>query len=384
MNLYKTRGLKNYRIDVADALRGLAVAGIILIHATEQFNMYSPSYGNPALLACDSKVSEIMFWLFSGKMYGIFAMLFGLSFFIQNDNQQQKGKDFSLRFLWRMVLLFILGIINTAFYDGDILMSYAVYALILIPLSYLPSVWSWIVFGILIVQPVEIYSLLSGWRPDLSGMGEAYGAMGKAHHYGSLLDNMAANLQYGQKATALWILAKGRHTQTVALFILGMLLGRYRMFYNEGKNLRIWGWTFVVSLIVSIAYNVSGLETVRSISNLVSPIASFFLLLAIVSGFVNLWYRLPGFCKAVSSLQTFGKMSLTNYFLQSIIGTTLFCAYGFDLCAKLGITYSVLVGVAILIAQYTFCVLWFKKHDHGPMEMLWKKLTWISFRQQKG
>lgn len=384
MNLYKTRGIKNYRIDVADALRGLAVAGIILIHATEQFNMYSPAYGDPALLPCDRAVSNLMFWLFSGKMYGIFAMLFGLSFFIQNDNQQQRGKDFSGRFLWRMVLLFILGIVNTAFYDGDILMSYAVYSLVLIPLSYLPSVYSWIVFGILIIQPIEIYSVISGWRPDMSGMGEAYGAMGQAHHYGTMLENMAANLQYGQKATALWILSKGRHTQTIALFILGMLLGRYRMFYNEGKNLKIWTWTFFICLALTIIGNVIGVSKMGDISRVLSPIFNFFLLLTIVSGFISLWYRVPGFSKSMSSLQTFGKMSLTNYFLQSIIGSTLFCAYGFDLCAKLGITYSVLVGIAMLIAQYAFCVLWFKHHDHGPMESLWKKLTWISFRQQKG
>ena len=43
MNFYKTLGLKNSRIDVADALRGLAVAGIILYHSVEHFNMYDGS-----------------------------------------------------------------------------------------------------------------------------------------------------------------------------------------------------------------------------------------------------------------------------------------------------------------------------------------------------
>ena len=126
MQLYRTRGVRNGRIEVADVLRGLAVAGIIMIHSAEQFNMYDPSYGNPLTLPSDRWVYNLMFFLFSGKMYGIFALLFGLSFFIQNDNRQQKGKDFSGRFLWRMVLLFVLGALNTAFYDGDILMSYAV------------------------------------------------------------------------------------------------------------------------------------------------------------------------------------------------------------------------------------------------------------------
>ena len=140
--MYKTRNLPNTRIDVADALRGIAVAGIILYHSVEHFNIFTQE---PIVhtLASDQTVADVLAWLLSGKMYGIFAMLFGLSFFIMNDNQQQKGKNFSLRFAWRMCLLFMFGIINVTFYDGDILMLYACYGLLLIPISYLPSKWVW-------------------------------------------------------------------------------------------------------------------------------------------------------------------------------------------------------------------------------------------------
>lgn len=162
MNFYKTLGLKNSRIDVADALRGLAVAGIILFHSVEHFNMWDGSITHPYALACDDEVAGVMALLLSGKMYGIFALLFGLSFFIMNDNQQQKGRCFSGRFAWRMFLLALLGIVNTAFFDGDILFSYAIYGLLLIPLSYLPSKYLWGVVAFLFVQPIEIYSLLTG------------------------------------------------------------------------------------------------------------------------------------------------------------------------------------------------------------------------------
>ena len=85
----------------------------------------------------DDWMADVLALLLSGKMYGIFALLFGLSFFIMNDNQQQRGNCFSGRFAWRMFLLAMLGIVNTAFSDGDILFSYAIYGLVLIPLSYL-------------------------------------------------------------------------------------------------------------------------------------------------------------------------------------------------------------------------------------------------------
>ena len=377
MQLYRTRGVRNGRIEVADVLRGLAVAGIIMIHSAEQFNMYDPSYGDPLTLPCDKWVYNLMFFLFSGKMYGIFALLFGLSFFIQNDNRQQRGKDFSGRFLWRMVLLFVLGALNTAFYDGDILMSYAVYSLVLIPLSYLPSVWSWLVFGLLIIQPIEIYGLLSGWRPDLSGMGEAYAAMGTAHHGDSFLANAAANLQYGQKATWLWILMKGRHTQTIAMFILGMLLGRYRMFYDEGCHMKIWKWVFALSLVLSVAGNLAHVDKLQPAGRMLSPMLCFCMTMSIISGVTLLWYGAGWFRKLMSSFGTFGRMSLTNYFLQSIIGSFLFAEFGLGLCGKFGTTLSVLSGLAMVVIQFLFCRLWFRRHDHGPMEQIWKKLTWI-------
>ena len=95
--MYKTRNLPNSRIDVADALRGIAVAGIILYHSVEHFDIFTQE---PIVhtLPCDQTVADVLAWLLSGKMYGIFAMLFGLSFFIMNDNQQQKGRSFSGRY----------------------------------------------------------------------------------------------------------------------------------------------------------------------------------------------------------------------------------------------------------------------------------------------
>lgn len=177
MNFYKTLGLKNSRIDVADALRGLAVAGIILYHSVEHFNMYDGNIAHVYTLGCDDWMADVLALLLSGKMYGIFALLFGLSFFIMNDNQQQRGNCFSGRFAWRMFLLAMLGIVNTAFFDGDILFSYAIYGLVLIPLSYLPTKWLWWVVAFLFIQPVEIYSLISGWQVDASALREVYGNM---------------------------------------------------------------------------------------------------------------------------------------------------------------------------------------------------------------
>ena len=125
--MYRTTGLPNTRIRVADALRGIAVAGIILIHACEHFNLYWAGlpYRRALVEGLEEPVAEFMWWLLAGKMYTIFALLFGLSFYVQSDNQAQRGRSFTGRFTWRMVLLLGIGLVNTAFYNGDVLVLYA-------------------------------------------------------------------------------------------------------------------------------------------------------------------------------------------------------------------------------------------------------------------
>ena len=374
--MYKTRSLPNTRIDVADALRGIAVVGIILYHSVEHFNIFTQeTIIHP--LPCDQTVADVLAWLFSGKMYGIFAMLFGLSFFIMNDNQQQKGRCFSGRFAWRMCLLFMFGIVNVAFSDGDILMLYACYGLLLIPISYLPSKAVWCIIGLLAIQPVELYSLLTGTTTDHSAMWELYGKINSAHEHGTFWENAITNLRYGFEVNFRWNVYSGRLTQLLCLFILGMLLGRQRMFYNEGRNLQIWH----IVLCISTAF-VIGLSFVDfgAIEMWLKPIYNFIILLMIVSAVVSAWYAFEGVRHVLHHLCIFGRMSLTNYLLQSIIGCAIFCGYGLACYYKLGITYAVMVGVGMVIAQYAFARFWFSSHQRGPLEGLWRKLTWIGSR----
>ena len=338
--MYSTKNLPNTRIDVADALRGIAVAGIILYHSVEHFNIFTQETILHTLPS-DQTVADVLAWLLSGKMYGIFAMLFGLSFFIMNDNQQQKGKCFSGRFAWRMCLLFLFGIINVAFYDGDILMLYACYGLLLIPISYLPSKAVWCIIGLLAIQPVELYCLLTGTTMDHSTMWELYGKINSTHEHASFWENALTNLRYGFEVNFRFNVFSGRLTQLLCLFILGMQLGRQRLFY----------W--------------------------LKPIYNLIILLMIVSAVVSSWYAFEGVRQVLRHLCIFGRMSLTNYLLQSIIGCAIFCGYGLACYYKLGITYAVMVGIGMVIAQYLFARFWFASHQRGPLEGIWRKLTWI-------
>jgi len=97
----------------------------------------------------------------------------------------------------------------------------------------------------------------------------------------------------------------------------------------------------------------------------------------IVAAVVLLWYGWPGFRRALHGMTFFGRMSLTNYLLQSLLGTALFYNWGLGLYRHVDVIYGTLAGVGIILVQYLFCRLWLRRHTHGPVEWVWKKLTWI-------
>ena len=87
--------LQKTRIEVVDALRGFAVMAIILVHNLEHFIFPVYPADSPEWLeVLDQGVLNVVFSLFAGKAYAIFALLFGFTFYIQTQNQKRQGKDF--------------------------------------------------------------------------------------------------------------------------------------------------------------------------------------------------------------------------------------------------------------------------------------------------
>lgn len=370
--MYKTQGIPNSRIEIADALRGIAVMGIVLFHALENFNLFVAD--KSMTLPTDEAVFSFCEMLFAGKMYGIFALLFGVSFFIMRDNQEQRGKDFSARFAWRMVLLFAIGLVNMAFYNGDILTTYAVLGLLMIPAGYLPTRWLWGITILLLIQPIEIYLVLTGQEIPTQELWAAYERVGEINQHGTFFESALANLREGFRLNWGWFLWKGRLTQTLGFFLLGILVGRLRWLYDEGSNLRRWRRILCISLPLAV---LGAKFDAGAYSVWTAPITSMLLLMCEVSVIVLLWYGWPSFQRLLTHVCFFGRMSLSNYLLQSIFGSMLFYGWGFALCDDLGATWSLLAGIGIITVQILLLKQWSKKHARGPMETLWRKSTWI-------
>ncbi len=125
-----------HRITMIDALRGFALLGILLVHMNQHYGIFSFGMMGQEQESPFPVLDSVVQWLsqhvIMGKFINIFAFLFGLSFFIQMDRAAQKGIDFRKRFLWRMAVLFVIGIIGNCFYTGDILSIYALFGAIMV------------------------------------------------------------------------------------------------------------------------------------------------------------------------------------------------------------------------------------------------------------
>ena len=389
---YSHSGKPNTRIDVADILRGIAIGGIILIHFIEHMNFYSfPEATSEFWAKTNQAVWDSTFFLLAGKMYAIFAMLFGLSFYIQHDNQAQKGIDFRPRFAWRMVLLMMLGLFDLLFYNGDILFLYAVCGFVVIPFIRASDKFIFWTAFLLLLQPVELFYIFKGIfdpsaLPMDLGSGKHWGGLYQATGEGSILDVALAGLKHGLPVNFLWAIENGRMTQTVCFFLFGILLGRKRLFYNEGNNLVRWKNIFVSALIGFMillpAYYLvpkaveSNACAHHGLNVMLNMWKNFSMMLMIVSGVTLLYYKTTA-RNWLIKIAPYGKMSLTNYLTQSIFGGMLFYNWGFGLFRHCGHTASILMGAGFIVIQFLFCRWWLKNHKRGPFEELWSRATWL-------
>lgn len=378
------------RISVVDSLRGFAVVGIIIIHFLEHLNFYS----FPEPTAFEQGLWDTVFYLGSNKMYAIFALLFGLSCYIMHHNQEARGNDFRPRFAWRMVLLFLWGMLDLVFFNGDVLCTYAVLGLLLIPLVKAPDKVLMGVVLLLFIQPVEVaYMIAALLDPSTSpmdlGIGKYWGITYEACKDGGFWDVAKANLNCGLQINFGWALENGRLTQTLLMFIIGMLLGRRRLFLDEPASIRFWKKA-IVCVILLFAITQTALNTLafdemsavmgKSAEILLKAWRNFAMTIFYVGGITLLYYK-TGVRRAIDHLACIGKMSLTDYLLQSIVGGFLFYNWGLSLHKVSSHGISFILGIVFCVILYFFCKWWTSHFRRGPLEEIWSRLTFVGSKR---
>ncbi|MDD4921392.1 MAG: DUF418 domain-containing protein [Bacteroidales bacterium] len=381
------------RIPVADSLRGFAIIAIALLHSINHYNLYQfPEQTIPFLQWTDRFIETIIRAISSGKAYGIFAILFGFTFYIQLSRQAIQGKDFKYRFIWRMFLLFLIGNINSLFFAWEILILYSIIGLILVALRHTKYRILMAIILVFMLQPLIltkiVYILVD---QNYVQNFEKYLPNDLYHQLteNSFFEMIKANLTTGKKLYWMSILSNGERVfQTGAFFIIGMLIGRKGLFEHSAYSDKFWKNSFIGFLTAFIvlkwvmflvkAYVMTG-PLQNMTEYLLTTWSDFSVVIMIIAIFMKI-YSNPIKLK-LKWAEQLGKMSLTNYLAQSILGSFLFYGYGLSLSKYCGVTASLFVGIFILFLQYYFCTWWLKQHVKGPMEQLWHNLTWMNFKK---
>ncbi len=393
MNKMLTNPISKPRIVVVDALRGLALTGILLLHSLEHFDFYWPPQFNPEILGgIDKVLRDVIFFLFAGKSYAIFSVLFGFSFFIQMRGQERRGIDFRGRFVWRLIILLALGYIHSLIYVGDILRIYALMGLPLIFFYKVPTKFLVAVAAILLLHVTRFYELIYSFVNPEFIIQRDWGDWGTAFQTfcsGSFGDVFRHNSGLAFIMIVKWTIASARVYQLFGLFVIGMILGRIGFFEKSENNKPLLWRLLVLGLTCLIIFQlishflptlIGSNDTQKS---LITELAGIFSNLSIltmwIGGFMLLYYRFRS-AGIFTALSQYGRMSLTSYVMQPLVGVPLFYGYGLALYQYLGDTLSFLYAILFWVFQMWFCQIWFKNYKYGPLEWFWRALTFFDFR----
>ncbi|MGD9093791.1 MAG: M20/M25/M40 family metallo-hydrolase, partial [Anaerolineales bacterium] len=180
-----------------------------------------------------------------------------------------------------------------------------------------------------------------------------------------------------------------------AMFLLGLYVGKRRIFQEVDQHLTLLHKTLIVGLLVGVICH--GLwvwstihptwlpldwipvEYSRMLQRAYYTIGAPAIMLFYVSGII-LILRIESIYNHLAPLGNVGRMALSNYLLQSIIATLIFYNYGLGLFGQISPAFGLILTVVIFLAQIKFSEWWFDRHKFGPVERLWRMLTYLKWQ----
>lgn len=380
------------RITILDILRALALLGIVIVHTHDHFNLYLPQPETDGWQAVANSLANCSYeYLFVSKSFLLFSFLFGISFFIQLDRQEQRGIDFRKRFMWRLTLLFLMGLVHTLFYDGDILTIFGILGFILVLLYKCPASVLITLSSLFLLQPVLLLNIFNHagladfWIHSdhwfQSNAPSTAPTRESLYAYGSWAQVANWNLTQGQIGKWQFFLLSGRLWQTLGLFILGILAGRWRIFENTINKRRIFlkilgisGVSFIILLLTIQFLPKTDTSLVIDIKNLLCSWANLSYTIAFVA-FTVLLFTYLGLTFFLELLSSVGKCTLTCYISQTLVFTFLFFGWGLGLAQSMPPWICLCAAVTVFLLQAIICRLWLKHFLYGPLEWLWRTAT---------
>jgi uncharacterized protein len=386
------------RIEVVDVLRGLAVFGILVgnMQWFSGYGMMPESMAHAAPLT-DRVTHFLVHFFVEGKFYSIFSFLFGFGFALQIARAEERGDARASVFKRRLFWLLVIGLLHAfLLWAGDILSVYALMGFVLLLFRRKSDAsllkWAFALMAVPIVTYIVIYALFTAFvSPDaLAGFEasqvERWNDSVRTVSQGGYLQIISSyNLEY---IVGRWagLILQMRLPKILAMFLLGFYAYR-RGYFQDLKanrtfirNVLTYGFVFgLAGNIIFAAFASNEAPFPPSAAGLVGVIAYSFgvpaMALFIAALVAEMWQS-EAWRPVLAWLAPVGRMALTNYLLQTVVCVAIFYGYGFGLFGKFGAAASTLIAVVIFAAQIVLSSVWLRNFAYGPMEWIWRQLTY--------
>lgn len=379
------------RLTLVDALRGFALAGVLLVNVGA-FTLYF--FLDPAARAALStaEFDVVARWLHRAlidrKAITLFSLLFGMGFAIQLERAKARGSDGLRLFVRRLGVLFGIGLIHAALiWWGDVLLMYAILGLLLILFRHASDrvlLWGGLLLALVLPPLVApLMNSLTALLPTFEAMkAPSLQAFASVDYSAVVRQNVVfGTWTYGAWWDD-WPFIFGR-------FLLGYWAGRRGLFHDPAAHRKRIAQICVVAAVVgsvgtALELGQPGVEA--AVPVLTGGVGAFAMRavmragplglgVAYATGFALLFLR-PVWRRRIEALAPVGRMALTNYLAHSVAGVAVF--YGIGLAVGPGLGYASRLGFAATLfgAQIVFSRWWLTRFRFGPAEWLWRSLTY--------
>lgn len=368
------------RVHFLDIVRGFAMLGIIIVN---YFLIVDSVKGFE--MASDDVLHNLVSLFADGKFVTLFSFLFGVGFMIFMDRAAQRVESPNKLFARRLSILLGFGVLHITFgWVGDILAFYAVTGFLLLafykrtPKTMLRWIIALIVIQFLTPVFTMLYNVINA--PKMPNFAEF------------ALSSHNSGLTYLESIGARWAdmvtMVASSFPMIYSMFLM-FLLGVYFVkmgFFNDMEAKKhIWKRIWIISTIAFLITQSSMLlgtlipfENMlwMEISSVLGQNGGLTGSMFYMSTLAMLFLHVPQLRGALMIFTKVGRMSLTCYLLHSIIGTILFLGYGFGLGDHIQSAGTFMMGLAVYVVLMIFSTLWLKRFKYGPMEFIWRKLTY--------
>lgn len=387
------------RLTSLDALRGLAVLGMLIVNI-QSFAMIEAAYINPTAYGDLEGINRVVWtWthlLADMKFITIFSLLFGAGVLIFAQNLDRKGIRPAKPFYRRIIALLILGLIHAyLFWHGDILVCYAICGS-LVFLMRKASTRSLLAFGLILVAiPAFNYWLfgmsLPSWpQAAVDGLRDSWqpGAENIAAEIAALRGGFVEQMEWRIPAAIsmqTFIFAIFFFWRTLGLMMVGMAL------FKAGMLRGTWpAWSYTLLLVAGLALGLpliwlgvrNNFDAAWSVEysmflgwqyNYAGSLLVSMAYCALILGLAK-WR--PG-ALPIRLLSPVGRMALSNYISMTLICGLIFYGHGFSLFGRVERSMQVVIVFLIWIAVVLFSHIWLKYKPQGPLEHLWRRFTYL-------